>query len=92
LFNQTIPASKPQNQSLPTIYRATHALVHAGLLTFLWLWPSPPPAQASASERGGAQTPQESISLEPGKPIERELSGGLSHFYKMAKHSGGDPQ
>jgi CHAT domain-containing protein/Tfp pilus assembly protein PilF len=47
-----------------------------------------PPAQASASERGAAQSAQESISLEPGKPVERELSGGQSHFYKIAMTSG----
>jgi hypothetical protein len=47
-----------------------------------------PPAQASASEGGAAQSAQESISLEPGKPIERELSGGQSHFYKIAMTSG----
>src|SRR5262245_61460018 len=46
------------------------------------------PAQASASERGVTPSAQESISLEPGKPIERELSGGQSHFYKIAMISG----
>src|SRR5215475_9368494 len=42
-----------------------------------------PPAQASVSEHGAAQGAQESISLQPGKPVERELSGGQSHFYKI---------
>src|SRR5262245_11332012 len=46
------------------------------------------PAQASASERGVTPSAQESISLEPGRPIERELSGGQSHFYKIAMISG----
>jgi hypothetical protein len=43
---------------------------------------------ASASEHGAAQSAQESISLEPGKPVERELSGDQSHFYKGAMTSG----
>ncbi|MBO0856945.1 MAG: CHAT domain-containing protein [Chloracidobacterium sp.] len=46
------------------------------------------PAQASASERGTAQYAQESIPLEPGKPIDRELSGGQSHSYKITLISG----
>src|SRR5215510_3876980 len=52
------------------------------------LWPVAPPAQAPASERGAAPSAQESDSLEPGKPIERELSGGQSHFYKITLISG----
>src|SRR5262245_2789468 len=44
--------------------------------------------QAPASERGASSVTQESISLEPGKPIERELSGGRSHFYKVTMTSG----
>jgi CHAT domain-containing protein/predicted negative regulator of RcsB-dependent stress response len=47
-----------------------------------------PPAQAPASERGAASVAKESISLEPGKPVERELSGGQSHSYKIALVSG----
>src|SRR5215475_2186773 len=47
-----------------------------------------PPVQASASELGAASVTQESVSLEPGKPIERELSGGQSHFYKITLLSG----
>jgi CHAT domain-containing protein/predicted negative regulator of RcsB-dependent stress response len=42
-----------------------------------------PPAQAPASERGAAPSAQECISLEPGKPVEREISGGQSHSYKI---------
>jgi CHAT domain-containing protein/Flp pilus assembly protein TadD len=44
--------------------------------------------QASAGEGSAAQTAQESNSLEPGKPIERELSGGQSHSYKITMISG----
>jgi len=47
-----------------------------------------PPAQASVSERGAEPGAQESISLEPCKPIERELSGGQSHSYKITTVSG----
>src|SRR5947209_122182 len=46
------------------------------------------PAQASVSEPVAARGAQESISLQPGKPIERELSGGRSHSYKIAMISG----
>jgi CHAT domain-containing protein/Tfp pilus assembly protein PilF len=52
------------------------------------LRPVAPPAQSPASERGMASSAQESISLEPGKPVERELSGGQSHAYKIAMTSG----
>jgi CHAT domain-containing protein/tetratricopeptide (TPR) repeat protein len=53
-------------------------------------WPPPdsPPAHASDAKRGAAQSAEESHSLEPGKPIERELSGGRSHFYKITMTSG----
>src|SRR5215510_1853318 len=47
-----------------------------------------PPVQSLASERGAAPSAQESISLEPGKPVERELSGGQSHSYKITMNSG----
>jgi len=47
-----------------------------------------PPAQSPASERGAAPSAQEGVSLEPGKPLERELSGGQSHFYKITLTSG----
>src|SRR5215470_346886 len=46
------------------------------------------PAQAPASTRGAAPSAQESDSLEPGKPVERELSGGQSHSYKITMISG----
>jgi len=52
------------------------------------LWVEAPPAQASARERGASPSAQESISLEPGKPVELELSGGQSHFYKINLTSG----
>jgi hypothetical protein len=44
--------------------------------------------QSPTSERGVAQSAQESVSLEPGKPVERELSDGQSHSYKITMISG----
>ena len=88
MFNQNTPASNLQGRGLPTIHSIIRALIRAGLSASLCLWPSPLPAQAIASERSLAQTPQESISLELGKPIERELYGGISHFYKITMTSG----
>src|SRR5262245_50020008 len=52
------------------------------------LGPVAPPVRASASERGAALNAQDSVSLEPGKPAERELSGGQSHSYKITMTSG----
>src|SRR6266508_3266931 len=50
--------------------------------------PRASPAQAPGSESGSAPGAQEIISLEPGKPVERELSGGQSHSYKITMISG----
>jgi CHAT domain-containing protein/Tfp pilus assembly protein PilF len=63
-------------------------LLRVGTPAVIGLRPGAPPAQAPASERGAAPSAQESISLEPGKPIERELSGGQSHSYKITMTSG----
>ncbi|HEU0172959.1 MAG TPA: tetratricopeptide repeat protein, partial [Blastocatellia bacterium] len=52
------------------------------------LRPGAPPAQAPASERGAAQNAEEDHLLGPGKPVERELSAGRSHFYKISLTSG----
>ncbi len=52
------------------------------------LRPVAPPAHTPGSELGAAQSAQESISLEPGKPVERELSVGQSHSYKITMNSG----
>jgi hypothetical protein len=74
------PFSNPQGCGL-------HLLGWAPLMSNL-LWVVATPAQASASERGAAPSAQGSISLEPGKPVERELSGGQSHSYKITATSG----
>src|SRR5262249_23013981 len=47
-----------------------------------------PPLQAPANERGAAQSAEEDHLLGPGKPVERELSVGRSHFYKIIMTSG----
>jgi CHAT domain-containing protein/Flp pilus assembly protein TadD len=74
------PFSNPQGCGL-------HSIGRTPLITNL-LWVLAPPAQTSAGEGGAAPSAQESISLEPGKPIERELSGGQSHSYKITTVSG----
>jgi CHAT domain-containing protein/Tfp pilus assembly protein PilF len=87
LFNQIASVSNPQGQGLPTTRCAAfiiNLLIWVGLLVSPSLWPSSSLAQAS----GGAQSAQETDSLEPGKPIERELSGGQSHSYKITMISG----
>src|SRR5882672_8404466 len=63
-------------------------LIHAGAPAATNLRPVAQPAQAPVSTRGAATSAQESISLEPGKPVERELSGGQSHSYKITMISG----
>src|SRR5512145_1091617 len=61
--------------------------IRAGTPATTSLRPVALPTQAPASERG-APSAQESISLEPLKPVERELSGGQSHSYKVTMISG----
>src|SRR5262249_9871177 len=70
-----VSISNPQGRGL-------HLIGRTPLMTNL-LWGGAPPAQASASERGAALSAHESISLEPGKPVERELSRGRSHSYQI---------
>jgi CHAT domain-containing protein/predicted negative regulator of RcsB-dependent stress response len=63
-------------------------LLRVGSPAVTGLRPVAPPAQAPASTRGAAPSAQDSLSLEPGKPVERELSGGQSHFFKITMISG----
>src|SRR5215813_8891394 len=74
------PFSPPQDCGL-------HSIGWAPILTIL-SWVGAPPAQASSSEHGAAASAQESSSLEPDKPVERELSSGQSHSYKITTISG----
>ncbi len=90
----------PQSSILPKPVSATilpavmklgviiNLLIGVGLSASPYLWPEAAPVQASAIERSAAQSAQESNSLEPGKPIQRELSGGQSHSYKITMISG----
>src|SRR5262245_7216486 len=85
------PFSDPQGCGLHSIRWSPlmiNLLIRAGAPAATSLRPVSLPAQAPASERGAAPSAQESVSLEPGKPVERELSGGQSHFYKISITSG----
>ena len=86
-----LPLSTPQSRGFHSI-RWTPLMINlrilAGASAATNLRPGAPPAQSPASERGAAPSAQENISLEPGKPVEREISGGQSHFYKIAMTSG----
>src|SRR5215510_2441545 len=76
---------------LPTVMRLSiiiNLLIWVELSASPYLWPGAVPVQASASERSAAQSAQESDSLELGKPIQRELSGGQTHSYKITMISG----
>ncbi|MGH9751321.1 MAG: tetratricopeptide repeat protein, partial [Blastocatellia bacterium] len=86
MFNQITPVANPQGRGWPTTRRAVqiiNLLLWAGLSVSPCLWPGAVFAQAIASERSATQSAQESDSLEPGKLVERELSGGQSHSYKI---------
>src|SRR5215510_4664686 len=84
------PFSDSQGYGLRSIRRTPLGidLLRVGALADTSLRPREPPAHAPGSERGATPIAQESISLEPGKPIERELSGGQSHPYKITMISG----
>src|SRR5215510_12870765 len=91
MFNQITPVANPQGRGWPTnrrVAQISNLLLWAGLWASLCLWPDLPPVQATASERSQAQSFQESSPLELSRPIERELSGGESHFYKITMSSG----
>ncbi len=85
------PFSYPQGWGLHSICWTPlriNLLIRAEALAATNLRPVAPPVQDPASERGAAPSAQDSISLEPGMPVERELSDGKSHFYKIAMTSG----
>src|SRR5262245_31118086 len=85
-----VPLSTPQSRGLHSICRTplTINLSQVGDPTATSLRPDSSSVQSPASERGATPSSQESISLELGKPFERDLSGGQSHFYKIAMTSG----
>jgi CHAT domain-containing protein/Tfp pilus assembly protein PilF len=86
-----VSVSTPQGHGLHSI-RWTPLMINlfirAGAPAATSLRPGEPPAHAPGSERCATPSAQESISLEPGKPVERELSVGQSHFYKIAMTAG----
>jgi hypothetical protein len=89
--NQITPISISQGQGLLTtrpVILTIILLAWIGLPVVAWPPPGSPTTQAGDSARGAAQRADEELSLEPGKPIERELSGGQSHFYKITLTSG----
>src|SRR5215475_2141463 len=75
-----------------------HKVMRLGVIINLLIWvvlsdstylrPGAAPVQASHNVRSVIQSAQESNSLEPGKPIQRDLSGGQTHFYKITMTSG----
>jgi CHAT domain-containing protein/Tfp pilus assembly protein PilF len=87
VFNQITPISTSQVPS----FRTTRSAI---LLVILLAWigmhgvAQPSGSQAGDNTRGAAQSAGEELSLESGTPIERELSGGGSHFYKITLISG----
>jgi tetratricopeptide (TPR) repeat protein len=91
LFNQITPISTSHGRGIQTTY-----LVILIIILFVWIGlpvaalPPPDPliTQASADSRGVAQSVDEELPLEPGKTVERDLSGGQSHFYKISMASG----
>jgi CHAT domain-containing protein/tetratricopeptide (TPR) repeat protein len=91
VLNQITPVANPRSRGWPTTRRAVriiNLLLWAGLSASPCLWPGLAPVQANASTRSEAQSFQESSSLELSKSIERELSGGQSHSYKITMISG----
>ena len=91
MLNRIIPISTSQRRVLllsAVSLLMVNLLVGIGAAAAAWPPPGSPPAQASDDKRGAAQSAEESQLLEPGKPIERELYGGRSHFYKTNLTSG----
>ena len=82
--------SYPQWPGLHSIRRPAPMteLLRAGAAADTSLRPAALPAQSQAGERSEAPGAQESIPLEPGKPIERELSGSQSHSYRITMTAG----
>jgi CHAT domain-containing protein/predicted negative regulator of RcsB-dependent stress response len=85
-----VPLSTPQSRGFLSIHSAPFVInmLRVGAPAAASPQAEAPPVQAPASERGAAPSAQESVSLEHGKPIERELSGAQSHSYKITTISG----
>jgi hypothetical protein len=76
--------SNPQGSGLYSIRRPAPLIEPAATS----LRPAEPPPRTQTSERGSMQIVQEITPLERDKPIERELSGGQSHSYRITMISG----
>jgi CHAT domain-containing protein len=88
-FDRIIPISVLHDRSLKTTRLSIlNLLVWSVLMVVAWPAPDLLPAQAIAGDHGAAQSAEDSQSLEPGTPIERELTGGQSHFYRITLISG----
>jgi CHAT domain-containing protein/tetratricopeptide (TPR) repeat protein len=92
VFNQFISVSTLQGRRLK-ITRRLILIINILLAWIVLVATAYPlqgsiPVQAMANDRGGAQSAGDSQSLEPGKPIERVLSGGQSYFYRINLTSG----
>ena len=90
MFNQLTLVSTSQKRSLQTprpVILTIILLVWVGLPVVAWP-PGPLTTQTGDGPRNAAQNADEELSLEPGKPVERELSGGQSHFYKITMSDG----
>jgi CHAT domain-containing protein len=91
MIDQLISISAMQDRDLKTtrcVILIINLLAWIVLTATTWLLPSSPPVQASAGNHGAAQGAEESQSLVPGTPIEGQLSGGQSHFYRISLTSG----
>jgi tetratricopeptide (TPR) repeat protein len=89
--NQITPISTSHGRGLQTtrpIMLTIILLAWIGLPVVAWPPPSSLTTKAGNSSRSVAQSADEALSLEPGKPVERELSGGGPHFYKITMTSG----
>ena len=72
LVNQLIA----QIEALLRRRQIINLLIWAGLSASLCLWPGPPPAQATASERSAAQSTQESIHWNPASRLNESSPAG----------------
>src|SRR5262249_47482884 len=90
VFNQLTPISPSQMRGLQTTRPVILMIV---LLAWIGLPVVASPSgslttQTGNGARSATQIADAELLLEPGKPIERELSGGGSHFYKITMTSG----
>jgi hypothetical protein len=84
---QIVPISALHDRGLRTTRRFILMInLLAWVIFAVVAWPptGSSPVQASAGDRGAIQSADEGQSLEPGAPIERELTGGQSHFYRIS--------